>query len=596
MSFSTPVRDMQFALKHMAAFDRLIASNAYEDISDDLVSAILEELAKFCDNEIAPMNWLSDQKGAVLNGNIVETTPGMKAVHEKYIEGGWGTLAFPAEAGGQNLPSTLSVLTCEAVNAACMSYGLCPMLTSGASKALLHAGTQEQKEIYLGKMISGEWTGTMNLTEPQAGSDLSGIRTKAEKMADGRYKISGQKIYITWGDHEMTNNVIHLVLARLPDAPEGTGGISMFLVPKFHVNADGSLGSRNDVYAVGLEEKLGAHGSPTCVMAFGDNNECYGTLLGEENRGLANMFVMMNSARLDVGMQAVGVAERSFQRALAYAQDRRQGRLAGVKTGDQIPIYQHADVRRTLLVMKALTEASRGICYANAVAHDLANIAPNEEVRELAKIFDALLTPVSKAWCSDRANEVTSMGVQIHGGMGFVEETRAAQHMRDVRICAIYEGTNGIQAMDLVGRKLQGDGGKGARLFIELVRQTITALGQTDDASLLAISERLKNACDGLELSVNWLLQNATQNPENVLAGATPFLKQFGNVAGGHYLAAGVLSLIADPQTDRAWLESKKALLKVYSDNFLAEAVSLSASVRTGIVGLPELEVDLLTG
>jgi len=473
-----------------------------------------------------------------------------------------------------------------------MSYGLCPMLTSGASKALLHAGTQEQKEIYLGKMISGEWTGTMNLTEPQAGSDLSGIRTKAEKMADGRYKISGQKIYITWGDHEMTNNVIHLVLARLPDAPEGTGGISMFLVPKFHVNADGSLGSRNDVYAVGLEEKLGAHGSPTCVMAFGDNNECYGTLLGEENRGLANMFVMMNSARLDVGMQAVGVAERSFQRALAYAQDRRQGRLAGVKTGDQIPIYQHADVRRTLLVMKALTEASRGICYANAVAHDLANIAPNEEVRELAKIFDALLTPVSKAWCSDRANEVTSMGVQIHGGMGFVEETRAAQHMRDVRICAIYEGTNGIQAMDLVGRKLQGDGGKGARLFIELVRQTITALGQTDDASLLAISERLKNACDGLELSVNWLLQNATQNPEK----ATPFLKQFGNVAGGHYLAAGVLSLIADPQTDRAWLESKKALLKVYSDNFLAEAVSLSASVRTGIVGLPELEVDLLTG
>ena len=596
MSFATPIRDMHFALKHMAGFERLIATGAYEDLSDELLEAIVEELARFCDNEIAPMNWTSDQQGATLANNAVTPTPGMKQLHQQYVEGGWGTLSFPASVGGQNLPTTMAVAACEAVNAACMSYGLCPMLTSGATKAVMHAGSEEQKKIYLEKMVTGEWTGTMNLTEPQAGSDLSGIRTKAEPLGDGRYKISGQKIYITWGDHDMTENIVHLVLARLPGAPEGTGGISMFLVPKFHVNADGTLGERNDAYAVGLEEKLGAHGSPTCVMAFGDNGNCIGTLLGEENRGLANMFVMMNSARLDVGAQAVGVAERSFQRAFAYAQERRQGRAPGVRTGEQIPIYQHADIRRTLFLMKAMTEAARGICYANGVAHDLAISAPDEESRKDAKILDALLTPISKAWSSDRANEITSMGVQVHGGMGFVEETKAAQHMRDVRICGIYEGTNGIQAIDLVGRKLQGDGGSGARKFIALARTSVTALEETNDQTFLKIAAMLKNACNALELSTNFLLQMAADDQhQDILAGASAYLQQFGNVAGGHYFATGVLSLMKDSDTDPEWLASKKALLKIYSDNILAEAVSLGAAVRSGSDTLQPFDASILS-
>jgi len=596
MTFATPVRDMQFALKHMAGFDQLEATGAYEDLSDDLTSAILEELAKLCDNEIAPMNWASDQQGAVLENGVVRPTPGMKEIHQQYVEGGWAALAFPEEAGGQNLPSTLSVATCEAVNAACMSYGLCPMLTNGATKALMHAGTEEQKRLYLTKMASGEWTGTMNLTEPQAGSDLSGIRTKAEFMGDGRYKITGQKIYITWGDHDMTDNIVHLVLARLPDAPEGTGGISMFLVPKYHVNEDGSLGARNDAHPVGLEEKLGAHGSPTCVMAFGEHDECYGTLLGEENKGLRNMFVMMNSARLDVGMQAVGVAERASQRALAYALDRRQGRASGVRDGEQIPIYQHPDVRRTLYMMKALVEASRGICYANAVAHDLANTAPDESARKAAAVRDALLTPISKAWSSDRANEVTSMGVQIHGGMGFVEETGAAQYMRDVRICGIYEGTNGIQAMDLVGRKLQGDGGAGVKMLIAEMRETVTMLNNSSDVALKKISLMLQKAVDSLEVSTAWLLEMGKSNPEHPLAGATAYLKQFGNVVGGHFLVRGVLGLQAEDDVDENWLASKKTLLGIYSDNFLSEAISLTPAVTSGIEALPMIEPELLAG
>lgn len=598
MTFATPVRDMRYALDHMAGFDALERSGAFEDLSDDLVSAILEEMGKYCDNVIAPLNWESDQNGAVLENGVVRTTPGFKDAYRQYVEGGWNSLAFPEEVGGQGLPSTLAVALVDVLNGACMSFAIGTTLTTGATKALKAVGTEEQKRLYLEKMVSGEWTGTMNLTEPQAGSDLSGIRTKAEPVGDGRYKISGQKIFITYGDHDLTDNIIHLVLARLPDAPEGTGGISMFLVPKFHVNDDGSLGARNDAHCVGLEEKMGLHGSPTSVMAFGEKGECYGTLLGEENKGLKNMFIMMNSARLDVGMQGVGVAEAAYQRALAYAKDRRQGRAPGVKSGEQVAIYEHADVRRTLYSMKSLIDASRGICYANAVAYDLARSSPDEAVRKEASALEGLLTPISKAWSTDRANDVTSMGVQIHGGMGYIEETGAAQHMRDARIAAIYEGTNGIQAMDLVGRKLQGDGGAAARAFIQNVKEQaiIAKAGKCED--LHHIGERLLNAVEALEASTDWLLEAAKGGQDDVLAGATPYLKQFGNVAGGYYLARGaVASALASNEggDDKSYHETKIALAGFYADNYLTEAVGLTASVTAGAGAVARLDPELLT-
>ena len=598
MTFATPVRDMRYALDHMAGFDALQRSGAFEDLSDDLVSAILEEMGKYCDNEVAPLNWTSDQQGAVLENGVVRTTPGFDGAYRQYVEGGWNSLAFPEEAGGQGLPSTLAVALVDALNGACMSFAIGTTLTTGAVKAIKAVGTDAQKKLYLEKMVSGEWTGTMNLTEPQAGSDLSGVRTKAEPLGDGRYKISGQKIYITYGDHDLTENIVHLVLARLPDAPEGTGGISMFLVPKVHVNEDGLLGERNDVQCVGLEEKMGLHGSPTCVMAFGEKGECYGTLLGEENKGLRNMFIMMNSARLDVGMQGVGVAEAAYQRALAYAQERRQGRAPGVKSGDQIAIYEHPDVRRMIYSMKSLVEASRGICYANAVAYDLARHAPDEATRKEAAALEGLLTPISKAWSTDRANEVTSIGVQVHGGMGYVEETGAAQHMRDARIAAIYEGTNGIQAMDLVGRKLQGDGGAAARAFIQNVKEQgiIAKAAKRDD--LTHIGARLLEAADALEASTDWLLEAAKSGQDDVLAGATPYLKQFGNVAGGYYLARGaVASALASNAgvDDKAYHEAKISLAGFYADVYLTEAIGLTASVTAGGGTVARLDPALLT-
>lgn len=581
MTFSVPIRDIRYALDHMADFGSI--NDAYADLSEDLVSAILEEMGKFCDQVISPLNVVSDANGATLQNGVVRTTPGFKEAYEQYVAGGWNSLSFPEDVGGQGLPSTLGVVLMESVNAGSMAFGLCPMLTTGAIKAIQHAGDDHQKKLYLQKMISGEWTGAMNLTEPQAGSDLSGIRTKAEPIGDGRYKISGQKIYITYGDHDMTDNVVHLVLARLPDAPEGTGGISMFLVPKVHVNDDGTLGAKNDVSCVGLEEKLGIHGSPTCVMAFGEAGECYGTLLGEENRGLKNMFVMMNSARLDVGMQGVGVAEAAYQHALAYALDRKQGRPIGVKTGDQVSLYEHPDIRRMLFTMKSQIEAARGICYANAVAYDMARVGENDEERQKARALEGLLTPISKAWGSDRAVEITSLGVQVHGGMGFIEETGAAQFMRDARITPIYEGTNGIQAMDLVGRKLQGDGGAAAEHFISTVKENIAAL-KAAGGDAAKIGDRLEAATDALAESTKWILATAKTDQESVLAGATPYLKQFGNVAGGHFLAKGALSVALSG--DKEFAAAKLQLALFFAENFLTEAVGLTAAVTAGAAPL----------
>ncbi len=597
MTFTTPIRDMRFILDHAAGFAALEKSGAYPELSEDLTAAILEEMGKFCDGVVAPLNEASDHQGAALENGVVRTTPGFKEAYKQYVEGGWPSLAFPEAAGGQGLPSTLAVALVDALNGACMSFAIGTTLTTGAVKAILHAATDEQKKLYLEKLVSGEWTGTMNLTEPQAGSDLSAIRTRAEPVGDGRYKISGQKIFITYGDHDMTDNIIHLVLARLPDAPPGTAGISMFIVPKIHVNEDGSLAGRNDAQCIKLEEKMGLHGSPTCVMSFGDNGECYGTLLGEENKGLKNMFVMMNAARLDVGVQGVGVAEVAYQRALAYATDRKQGRAAGDKSGEMVAIYEHADVRRMLYSMKALTDASRAICYANAVAYDLARHAPDEDARAEARAREELLTPISKAWSTDRANDVSSLGVQVHGGMGYIEETGAAQHMRDARIAAIYEGTNGIQAMDLVGRKLQGDGGAAAKKFIAEIKNEAKVLKAAKREELHHVGEKLIAAADALHAATDWLLEKAQENPEHALAGATPYLKQFGNVAGGYYLgkAAVAAALEIHENRDPAYHETKIAIARFYADNYLAEAVGLADAVMAGAESVDRLDPDLMS-
>ena len=593
MSYATPVRDIRYALDYMAGFEALARTGAYEDLSDDLVEAILEEMGKFCDQVVAPLNWESDQHGARLEDRVVTTTPGFKEAYTAYVDSGWNALAFPEEVGGQGLPTTLAVALVDGLNAACASFAIGTSLTTGATKAVKAVGTEAQKARYLEKMVSGEWTGAMNLTEPQSGSDLGDIKTKAEPVGDGRYRITGQKIYITYGDHDLTDNVIHLVLARLPDAPEGSRGISMFLVPKFHVNDDGTLGDHNDVFCVGLEHKLGLHGSPTCVMAFGESGECYGTLLGEENKGLKNMFVMMNSARLDVGVQGVGVAERAFQRALAYAQDRRQGRAPGVRDGRQVPIYEHPDVRRMLYTMKALTDAARGICYATAVAYDLARTSPDDDVRKAASALEGLLTPISKAWSTDRANEVTSIGIQVHGGMGYVEETGAAQHMRDVRIAGIYEGTNGIQALDLVGRKLQGDGGSAVRAFLADVDALVDSARGSATAAIAHAAGQLAEASAALRRATDWLLERAAESPDDVLAGATPYLKQFGNVAGGFYLLRGAEAAAAGGRLSDRELEYRLTILAFYADNILPEAVSLADAVTAGAATVTKLDAEL---
>ncbi|MEM9988915.1 MAG: acyl-CoA dehydrogenase, partial [Pseudomonadota bacterium] len=445
------------------------------------------------------------------------------------------------------------------------------------------------------KMVSGEWTGTMNLSEPHAGSDLSTLKCKATPVGDGTYKISGTKVWISYGDHDLTENICHLVLARLPDAPEGTRGISMFLVPKFRVESDGSLGSLNDVKIGGIEHKLGQHGSPTCVMNFGDNDDCIGTLVGKENEGLKNMFVMMNAARIDVGMQAVSVAERSFQQALAFAQDRTQGRAYGVKSGPAVSIIQHPDVRRQLMTMKALTEAGRAICYANIVAYDVAHQSPDEKTAAAAKEREELLTPISKAFGSDRGEEVTSLGIQVHGGMGFVEETGAAQHLRDVRICKIYEGTNGIQAIDLVGRKLGMGQGKLAYDFLDEAKDLSTSLQNHSHTDLKAIGQKLAEEVESLRATTDWMVAAMGKDPEEGLAGATPYLDQFGYVAGGYYLARGAHNAAEQLKGAEAdYMAAKISIARFFADNLLPRASALTSAVTAGASTVSPIEPSLL--
>ncbi|KCZ89498.1 acyl-CoA dehydrogenase [Hyphomonas johnsonii] len=575
MAYDAPIAEMTFTLEAVAGLNRLEGLPEFAAYDADLLAPILEEAAKLARDVLAPLNQSGDSTGAVLTEDGVKAAPGFAEAYAAFRDGGWMGLTAPEEWGGQGLPKALSLAVMEMFHAANMAFGLCPLLSFGAIEALLAHGTDELKAAYLPNLVSGTWTGTMNLTEPQAGSDVGALKSKAVPNADGSYAISGQKIYITWGDHDVAENIVHLVLARLPDAPAGSRGVSLFLVPKFLPNADGSLGARNGAKCIGLEKKMGIHASPTCVMEY---DGATGWLIGEENRGLACMFTMMNAARLNVGLQGVAVGEAAYQTAFAYAQDRKQGKVEGVD--GPAPILHHADVRRTLTTMRARVAAARAICYACAVAADLAEAAPDANVRAAAKLREDLLTPIAKAWSSDMGVEVASMGVQVHGGMGFMNETLAAQLYRDARIAPIYEGTNGIQAIDLVGRKLSGTNGESMRVMLGEVEASAAAARATNDPQLVQIADRLKAGADALREASDWMLaQMKSREQDKALAGATAYLELAGDVIGGHFLTRAA---VAARSSDGAARARRLALAGFFAETALASAPGRVAGITEG--------------
>lgn len=594
MSYRAPVRDLAFTLEAVAGMADVAATGAFPDYDSDVASAVLEAAGQFSQEVLAPLNRIGDQKGSLYANGAVTAAPGFADAYRQFAAGGWTGLSAPVEAGGQALPKALELAAYETVHSANMAFGLCPMLSLAAIEALEQVGSPEQKDRYLNKLVSGEWTGAMVLTEPGAGSDLGSLITTATPNGDGTYAIHGQKIFITWGDHDATDNIIHLVLARLPDAPKGPKGISLFLAPKFLVKDDGSLGERNAFRPVGVEHKLGIHASPTCVMAY---EGARAELVGRPNEGLAHMFVMMNAARLAVGVEGVGIAERAYQHALAYALDRRQGR--SVWTGEaNAPIFDHPDVRRMLGVMKAKTAAARALCLSTGVAADLARHAETEEARRRWKAREDLFTPIAKAWSTDVGCEVASLGVQVHGGMGFIEETGAAQYYRDARIAPIYEGTNGIQAMDLVGRKLSMDGGEAAKALIVDMKTTLADLSGLYAGKPV---ERFATAVEAVEDATLWLLDRKA-DPDaaaDVLAAADAYLKLLGDVIGGWMLAKGALAAKARLDAadgDPIWLQGKLDLYELYAANVLGHVSSRLAAVGQGGDLLKRMTVEALAG
>ncbi|MEM6410042.1 MAG: acyl-CoA dehydrogenase [Pseudomonadota bacterium] len=574
MSYDAPVKDLAFSLDSIAGIGRLNGLPGLEAYDPDLTMPILEEAGKLARDELAPLNQEGDKVGATLTSEGVIAAPGFADAYAAFRDGGWMGLAFPEEWGGQALPKALALAVMEMVHGANMAFGLCPLLTFGSIEALLAHGTHEQKQIYLPNLIAGNWTGTMNLTEPQAGSDVGALKTRAVPNGDGSYAITGQKIYITWGDHDIAENIVHLVLARLPDAPEGSRGVSLFVAPKFLVNGDGTLGERNSLKCIGLEKKLGIHASPTCVMEY---EGARGWLIGEPNKGLACMFTMMNSARLNVGLEGVAVGEAAYQTAHAYAQERKQGKVQGVD--GPAPILHHADVRRTLTTMRARVSAARAICFACGVAADLAEHGETEEMRAEAKLREDLLTPIAKAWSTDMGVEVASMGVQVHGGMGFMDETLAAQLYKDARIAPIYEGTNGIQAIDLVGRKLALGDGVAMGSMIEEVDVTARNARATNDPQFVQIAERLETASAALKEATAWIREKMKTDRDTALGGATAYLSLAGDVIGGHFLTRGAIEArSADP----ARRGQQLALAGFFAETALAEAPGRVAGVIRG--------------
>jgi 3-(methylsulfanyl)propanoyl-CoA dehydrogenase len=580
--YTPPLTDMRFVLHELVGLERIAALPGCGQVERDLVDAILDEAGKFARDVLGPLNRVGDTEGSRLADDAVRTPAGFRDAYRQFADGGWSALTGDPDHGGQGLPVVVSAAVQEMWNAANMGFALCPLLSVGAIEALSFTGTAAQKALYLGRLIDGTWTGTMNLTEPQAGSDLAAVRTRAVPDGDA-YRLFGQKIFITYGEHDFTDNIIHLVLARLPDAPEGVKGISLFLVPKLLVNPDGSLGARNDVRCVSLEHKLGIHASPTAVMAYGDDGGAIGYLLGEANRGLEYMFIMMNQERFGVGLQGIAISERAYQRALDYARGRVQGTETGVRGSGRVPILRHPDVRRMLLSMKAETEAMRALAYVVAAAMDVGRLHPDATERGAAQAMADLLIPVVKGWCTETALAVTSTGIQVHGGMGFIEETGAAQHARDARILTIYECTTGIQANDLVGRKIARDGGAAARAAIAEMRHVVAVL---DGAEVAPLRMALADAVALLERAVAWVVDTSASDPRAVAAGAVSFLKLFGVVAGGWQMgrAAHVAQTrLADgDNSNPGFYRAKLATARFYADHVLPQAHGLAHAAMHG--------------
>jgi len=594
MSYVAPVKDMLFAIEHLAGIGQIAQMPGFEDAGLDTAQAVLEEAAKFNEGVLAPLNWAGDQNPSSWKDGVVTATPGFKEAFQQFVDGGWQGLQHPTEYGGQGLPKTIGAACGEMQNSANMSFALCPLLSDGAIEALLTAGSDDLKATYLENLVSGKWTGTMNLTEPQAGSDLAMVRSRAEPQADGSYKVFGTKIYITWGEHDMAENIVHLVLARVQGAPEGVKGISLFVVPKFLVKADGSLGARNDVHCVSIEHKLGIKASPTAVLQYGDHGGATGFLVGQENRGLEYMFIMMNAARFGVGVQGIAIAERAYQKAVQFAKDRVQSRPVDGSLQASAPIIHHPDVRRMLMTMRAYTEGCRALSSVAASAYDAAHHHPDAQVRKPNQAFYEFMVPLVKGFSTEMSLEVTSLAVQVHGGMGFIEETGVAQYYRDAKILTIYEGTTAIQANDLVGRKTSRDGGMTAKGIASQIEVTQAELLQSATPQALAVAARLQAARLAFLDVVEFIAANTRTRPNAAFAGSVPYLMLAGNVMAGWQMARGLLA--AQTQlaagVDVAFMQAKISTARFYADHILSKVPGLRDSIVEGADSVTALPVE----
>ena len=594
MTYSAPLKDMLFAMEHLAQIDQVAQLPGFEEAGLETAQAVLEECAKLCEGVVAPLNLPGDVAPSSLKDGVVTTTAGFKQAFRQYAEGGWQGLQHPQDFGGQGLPKTIGAACVEMLNSANLSFALCPLLTDGAIEALLTAGSDELKATYLEKLVTGEWTGTMNLTEPQAGSDLALVRTKAEPQPDGSYKVFGTKIFITYGEHDMAENIVHLVLARVAGAPEGVKGISLFVVPKFLVNKDGSLGARNDVHCVSIEHKMGIKASPTAVLQYGDNGGAIGYLVGEENRGLEYMFIMMNAARYAVGVQGIAVAERSYQHAVAYARERVQSRPVDGSVKASATIIHHPDVRRMLMTMRAYTEGCRAMASVAAAAYDAAHHHADAQVREANAAFYEFMVPLVKGYSTEMSLEVTSLGVQVHGGMGFIEETGAAQYYRDAKILTIYEGTTAIQANDLVGRKTARDGGQTALAIAGQIEKTEAELAASGTPEALAVARQLAAARQAFVEAVHFVSGQAKAEPNAVYAGSVPYLMLAGNLVAGWQMGRALLAAeqLLHKGQDEAFMRAKIATARFYAEHILVKAAGLRDAIVHGAGSVMALPMD----
>ena len=594
MTYKAPLKDMLFNIQHIANIEAVAKIPGFEDAGFETAQAVLEECAKFNEGVLSPLNWAGDQNPSSFKAGVVTTTPGFKEAFKQYVEGGWQGLQHPADYGGQGLPKTIGASCGEMLNSANMSFALCPLLSDGAIEALLTAGSDGLKAAYLEKLVSGQWTGTMNLTEPQAGSDLAMVRSRAEPQADGTYKVFGTKIYITYGEHDMAENIVHLVLARVSGAPEGVKGISLFVVPKFMVNKDGSLGERNDVHCVSIEHKLGIKASPTAVLQYGDKGGAVGYVVGEENRGLEYMFIMMNSARYAVGMQGIAIAEMAYQKAVAFAKDRVQSRPVDGSIKASAPIIHHPDVKRMLMTMRAYVEGCRAMASGAAAAYDATHHHPDADVRKQNEAFYEFMVPLVKGYSTEMSLDVASMGVQVHGGMGFIEETGAAQYLRDAKILTIYEGTTAIQANDLIGRKTARDGGHTAKAVAAQIEATERELMAQGSADAVAVSKRLTAARRALLDVVDFVVSHTKANPNAAFAGSVPYLMLAGNVVAGWQLGRSLLAAQQelDEGVDADFMRAKITTARFYADHLLTRAPGMRDSIVEGADSVTALALE----